>query len=264
MAFNRQISNLSLSTKRGNLINCLGIQPLFVENGKVQASYTGFVYRITTKNNPQGTMKYMFKFYNDDDTPLKKCFNYNDSEKVIVDFLLNNSFTLKVNSSLDKLMQNKPLLKQTIWFYMQRIHYYTTIGKGNFLITSRNDLYKSLHFLSSEIKNYTPYLVSEKVLPRNIVIIGHANMNSFFAPFVACPLIDKNHFIQICRMNNIDIKDFEVKSDQQYALIDKHLNLYSLYQSYLDNVDVPYWYIQKFHNVPKARQIAYYTTLYFD
>ena len=111
MAFNGIIGNLNLSTKRGNLINCLGIQPLFVEDGKVQSSYTGFVYRITSKENPCGKMKYMFKFYDDDDTPLKNCFNYSDSEKVIVNFLLNNSFTLKVNGSLDDLVKNKPLLK---------------------------------------------------------------------------------------------------------------------------------------------------------
>lgn len=46
--------------------------------------------------------------------------------------------------------------------------------------------------------------------------------------------------------------------------IDKYLTLYSLYQSYLDNVDVPYWYIETFNNPVKTRQKAYYTTLFFD
>ena len=33
---------------------------------------------------------------------------------------------------------------------------------------------------------------------------------------------------------------------------------------YLDNVEVPYWYIETFRNPTKTRQKAYYTTLYFD
>jgi hypothetical protein len=121
-----------------------------------------------------------------------------------------------------------------------------------------------LSFLGSEIQNYTPYLVSETLLPRNIVIIGHKNLNAFCNPFVAAPIIDKKHFTQICRLNNIDVKDFETNPNKPYPLIEKHLNLYSLYQSYLDNVEVPYWYIETFHDKPKTRQIAYYTTLYFD
>lgn len=264
MAATNSIGNLSLSTKQGCLLNCLGIQPIFVEDNTIKSSYLGFVYRTTSLQDKHGTMKYMFKYYNDNDTPLKNCFHYNESQKTVVNFLLNNSFTLKVNSRLDDLMKNKPLLKETIWFYMQRIHYYTTACKGNFLITSRKDLYSTLSFLGSEIQNYTPYLVSESLLPRNIVIIGHKNLNAFCNPFIAAPIIDKKHFTQICRLNNIDVKDFGTNPSKHYPLIEKHLNLYSLYQSYLDNVDVPYWYIEKFHDKPKTRQIAYYTTLYFD
>jgi hypothetical protein len=81
------------------------------------------------------------------------------------------------------------------------------------------------------------------MLPRNIIILGHKNLNSFCNPFIAAPLIDKTHFQQICRMNGIDLRDFVNNPKKTYSLIDKHLNLYSLYQSYLDNVTVDRWYI---------------------
>ena len=65
-------------------------------------------------------------------------------------------------------------------------------------------------------------------------------------------------------MNGINIKDFPYRMNKRYPMIDRQLNLYSLYQSYLDNVDVPYWYIETFRNPTKTRQKAYYTTLFFD
>lgn len=65
-------------------------------------------------------------------------------------------------------------------------------------------------------------------------------------------------------MNNINLNDIGYDMSLLNPLIDRQLNLYSLYQSYLDNVDVPYWYIETFNNPTKTRQKAYYTTLYFD
>ena len=109
------------------------------------------------------------------------------------------------------------------------------------------------------------YLVDESILPRNVLILGHSDTHSFRTPYVACPLIDKKHFDDICKMNGIHIDDFDVlDTNKKYPLIEKYANLYSLFQSYLDNVDVPYWYIETFNNPVKTRQKAYYTTLYFD
>ena len=114
------------------------------------------------------------------------------------------------------------------------------------------------------MKNYTVYLVDEKILPRNVLILGHSDVNSFRNPYVAVPLIDKNHFDEICRLNNIDLDSFSIDPEKRYPIIEKRANLYSLYQSYLDNIEVPYWYIETFRNPVKTRQKAYYTTLYFD
>ena len=109
------------------------------------------------------------------------------------------------------------------------------------------------------------YLVHESILPSNVIIMGHSNKNSFKTPYVACPLIDKNHFDELCRMNNINLRDFDdINPKDRYPLIQKNFDLYSLYQSYLDNIEVPYWYIESFNNPVKTRQKAYYTTLFFD
>lgn len=262
------LANITLSYRHGSLLNCLGIQPLFVDNGFIPSSFLGYTYRVATYVKPQGTMKYdiRYKLGHDNDYILKDKFHISSATKEVVNTLLNNSFTLKHNVPLDELMMNKPLLKETMLYYMERIKYYISIGKGNFLITSRQDLYYEPLFLSSEVKNYMPYLVDENILPRNIVIIGHKNSITYGNPLVACPLIDKNHFDQLCEMNGIDIDNMTMlqSKNQNYPMIEKYLNLYSLYQSYLDNVDVPYWHIENFEQKGTARQKAYYTTLYFD
>jgi hypothetical protein len=73
------IGNLSLKMKSGCLLNCLGIQPLFVEDNTIKNSSLGFVYRTSSIFDKHGTIKYMTKYYDDDDTPLKNCFNYKDT-----------------------------------------------------------------------------------------------------------------------------------------------------------------------------------------
>ena len=263
MANTYRVANLSLSAPTGNLLNCLGIQPLFIQDGVVKDSYLGFVYRLSNLFE-KGKMKYMFRYFNDDDYPIRHSFDYKDSSKNVVNFLLNNSFTLKHNGSLDVLMENTRQLKKTLLFYLERIHYYTVMCQGNFIITSRKDLYNTPLFGAHQVHDFMAYLVSQSLLPRNIIILGHKNLNSFCNPFVAAPLIDKNHFMKLCDMNDINLNDFKNDPKRAYGLIEKHLNYYSLYQSYLDNVEVPKWYIEKFANPPYTRQIAYYTTLYFD
>jgi hypothetical protein len=175
-----------------------------------------------------------------------------------------NSFTLKHNTPLNVLLNNDDLLKETIYYYLKRIELYTSLGCGNFVITSNQDLYYKKFFTSNEISNFNIYLVKDSLLPRNILLLGHKSSNSFGNPYVASPLIDKKHFDEICAMNGINIKDFPYRMNKRYPMIDRQLNLYSLYQSYLDNVDVPYWYIETFRNPTKTRQKAYYTTLFFD
>lgn len=97
-----------------------------------------------------------------------------------------------------------------------------------------------------------------------MVIVGHKNSSAHANPYTAVPLIDKKHFDEICQMNGIRLDDIQVNTNKKLPMIDKYMNIYSLYQSYLDNVDVPYWYIETYNNPVKNRQKAYYTTLFFD
>lgn len=260
------LAHISLISRKYPLFNCLGIQPTFYKDGVIDKSFLGFVYRIVHTFNKGGTMKTMFKYRigEENDIILKNKFHVKDYERRVLNTLYENSFTLKHNASLDSLMEDDKKLKETLYYYMKRIELYVSLGCGNFLITSRNELYNKTLFYASEISNFTTYLVSEDLMPKNILLIGHKNNNTFGNPYVASPLIDENHFDEICKLNNICLDDFTFNKKEKYPLIDKYVNLYSLYQSYLDNVDVPYWYIETFNNPTIPRQQAYYTTLFFD
>ena len=250
----------------GSLLNCLGIQPIFHENGKIEQSYIGFVNRIATSSTPEGFMKYHIasRIGNENDVIIENKFHISRQNEVIVNFLKNNSFTLKHNASLDELMQNHNLLKETLHYHLKRIELYISLGCGNFIITSRDDLYNEKLFLNTEIRDFQVYLVNENLLPKNVLILGCKGKTSFSNPYVACPLIDKSHFDELCYLNNIDISSFIFDRKARYPIYEKQMNLYSLYQSYLDNIEVPYWYIEKFNEPTTPRQKAYYTTLYFD
>jgi hypothetical protein len=59
---------------------------------------------------------------------------------------------------------------------------------------------------------------------------------------------------------NFDVID----KKSRYPLMDRRLNLFSLYQSYLDNVKVQEWYIEQFNNPTETKQKSYYTLVKFD
>ena len=265
MAFEK-IGNLSLSMPYGSLLNCLGIQPVFHADYYIPTSFLGFVYRMATQDNKKGQMKYLMKFRLGEENKeiIDNKFHISEAPKKVIDTIMANSFTLKHNTPLNVLLNDDDLLKETIYYYLKRIELYTSLGCGNFVITSNQDLYYKKFFTSNEISNFNIYLVKDSLLPRNILLLGHKSSNSFGNPYVASPLIDKKHFDEICSMNGINIKDFPYRMNKRYPMIDRQLNLYSLYQSYLDNVQVPYWYIETFRNPTKTRQKAYYTTLFFD
>lgn len=254
----------------GCILNCFGIQPIFVNDGKIDQSFLGFMYRMGTGDHKTGTVEKIIKYRlgKQNDEILKNCFHVKNANEVVVKTLLHDrTFTFKQNASLNELLkdENHAKLKEIILTHFERIRYYTMMCQGNFIITSQQQLYYKSLFIRSEVANYTCYLVDEKILPKNILILGHSPSTSFRSPYVMCPLIDKKHFDEVCKMNNIGLNSFdELNLKKKYPLIQKHLNLYSLYQSYLDNVEVPYWYMETFKNPPKSRQKAFYTTLYFD
>jgi hypothetical protein len=56
------IGKVTLSYRTGCLLNCLGMQPIFVDNGKIPSSFLGYTYRVSTYHNPKGTMKYDIRY----------------------------------------------------------------------------------------------------------------------------------------------------------------------------------------------------------
>lgn len=264
------VGQVSLKLNKHHILNCFGMQPIFYKNGRIEESFLGFVYRMGTSNNVVGKMHYMssYRIGAENDIILRNKFHIRDANKVVVDFFLNErTFTFKQNCSLDNILDrgDDAMLKEILLTHFTRTKYYTMMYPGNFIITSNLNLYHKNLFTAAESRNFNMYLVDESILPRNVIILGHSNRNSFKTPYVACPLIDKNHFDELCRMNNINLRDFDnINPKDRYPLIQKNFDLYSLYQSYLDNVEVPYWYIESFNNPVKTRQKAYYTTLFFD
>lgn len=258
---------IQLTFPQISLINCLGIQPIFHDNYKIDESYLGFVYRNASHKNRGGTMRYAIKsrIGDENDIIIKNKFHISEATSKIIRFIGNNCFTLKHNGSLDELMKNDDLLKETLWYYLKRIELYISVGQGNFLITSRKDLYNKKLFSAQEIANFQIHLVDEKLLPRDTILIGHKNCNVFCNPYAICPLIDKKHFDEICKLNKINLRDFDViDKKSRYPLMDRRLNLFSLYQSYLDNVKVQEWYIEQFNNPTETKQKSYYTLVKFD
>lgn len=262
---------LGLTYKYGCILNCFGMQPIFVEDGQINESFLATIYRVGNWINITGKMHQFNKYRlgsEENKEILQNCFHIKDADRKVVKLLLDErTFTFKQNASLDEMLkeENHEKLKELLLMHFTRTKYYTMMCMGNFIITSRKDLYYKKLFTQTEVKNFEMYLVDESILPRNVLILGHSDTNSYRTPYVACPLIDKKHFDDICKMNGINIEKFDVLDEtKKYPLIEKYANLYSLYQSYLDNVEVPYWYIETFNNPVKTRQKAYYTTLYFD
>jgi hypothetical protein len=146
--------NLSI-TFPNNILNCFGIQPILVKDGKIDYSFLGFVYRVANLVNRGGKIHNLIKSrkFEENDSIIKNSFHISEAEYNIVNTILNNSFTLKVNKSLDKLLENKNELKETFYYFLKRIEYYIAIGSGNFIITSRKELYNSRMFTASEIPN---------------------------------------------------------------------------------------------------------------
>jgi hypothetical protein len=136
-----------------------------------------------------------YRFGDETNHILDNKFHINNADEGVVKFLLNDrTFSFKQNCSLDCLLQkgNESKLKEVLLLHFERIKYYTMMCKGNFIITSNKTLYNKTLFNNAEVRNFNMYLVDEKLLPKNVLILGHSNRNSFRTPFVACPLIDKN------------------------------------------------------------------------
>lgn len=257
---------IPLSVQHGSLLNCLGIQPVFVDKNTIEKAFYGFVYRVANFMNKGGRMHYLMRYTKNENNNdiLQNAFHIKNADRNVINKICQNSFTLKHNTSLDVLMENDDLLKETLMFYLKRIQYYISIGSGNFIITSRKDLYNKKLFTAQQIANFEIYLVAEQLLPKNILLLGHKNQCVFCNPLVASPLIDKTHFEKLCQLNDINFEAIPFNKELKTPMIDRYLNYYSIFQSYLDNVEVPYWFIETFKNPTLTRQKAYYTTLFFD
>ena len=134
---------LRLKYRDGCILNCFGMQPIFVENGKIHESFLATIYRLGNITNETGKMHQFNKYrlgVEENEEIIKNKFHIDDAKNVVVDLLLNErTFTFKQNASLDNLMkpENHEKLKELLLMHMTRTKYYTMMCKGNFIITSR-------------------------------------------------------------------------------------------------------------------------------
>ena len=72
-----KVSNLSLKLKNKSILNCFGIQPVFVENNTIPQSFLASIYRAGTSVYKTGKM-HQFNSYRigkENDVILKNAFH---------------------------------------------------------------------------------------------------------------------------------------------------------------------------------------------
>lgn len=90
--------HLSLKLNKNSILNCFGMQPIFVENDFIPESFQAFIYRVGNRRNITGRMHQLHKYRigEENNVILKNAFHISDAEKIVVNTLLNNrTFTYK-------------------------------------------------------------------------------------------------------------------------------------------------------------------------
>lgn len=122
------------------------------------------------------------------------------------------------------------------------------MNKGNFFITSENEIYNNIKFAAKQINKYNKYKVSPDVLEENLIIVGAKGCMNFDNPIMAVPFIDKYDFEFFLRNKGITVKE-EIqlnKSGLMYPVVDYYRKQYEKYQLYLNEKMPLKWHFEKF------------------
>lgn len=261
---NTEIGCLQLDAPEGSLLNCFGIQPIFHRDGFIEKSSLCSVYHWHNKKNPIGITKCQTKIRKgkDNEKILKNCFHYRVSDYEVIQTLLRNSDHFELEDPLSFLLNNKKILKEKILYQATYIKARTNFAKANFFISSNKDLLDALSFKFTELHHLKKYLVSEKLLPKNLLILGLREKTNFANSIIASPIIDKNDFDKVCKLNGIDIDSMQPDYTKKYPLLERELDRYAIYQEYINHKLPEYWYIETF-KCNQRRVEAPYITIHF-
>jgi hypothetical protein len=261
---NTEIGCLQLNAPEGSLLNCFGIQPIFHKDGFIEKSSLYSVYHRHNKKNPIGLTRCQMKIRKNENNNciLKNAFHYRVSDYEVVQTLLKNSDHYEMDQPLSELIQNKKLLKEKILYQATYIKARTNYAKANFFISSNKELLDTLTFKFTELIGLKKYLVSESLLPKNLLILGLRENTNYANSIIACPILDKKDFDEVCRLNGVDIYNMRPNYSKKYPLLERELDRYEIYQEYINHKLPEYWYIETF-NLPQRRVEAPYITIHF-
>lgn len=175
------------------------------------------VDRIQNKRHPYGKMRIHARKTTDNVDIFSKLHYLQNSDEVVVDTLLRNS---------DHFIKNQSSLRESILFFANLIRYRTALNKANFIISSDEDTLVDLKFKFTELLP-TKLLVDESVLPKNQIIIGLRELNTFANPICACPMIEINEFREFVKHYKNSSSFFDTQ--KQYPFIEQGLDRYELY-----------------------------------
>ena len=261
---NTEIGCLQLNAPEGSLLNCFGIQPIFHRDGFIEKSSLYSIYHRHNKKNPTGVTKCQNKIRRGDENKdiLKNCFHYSVSDYEVIQTLLRYSDHFELEDPLDYLLKNKKVLKEKVLYQATYIKARTNFAKANFFISSNKELLDNLTYKFTELHHLKKYLVSEKLLPKNLLILGLRENTNYANSIIAAPILDKNDFDRICKLNGIDIYSMRPDYSKKYPLLERELERYTIYQEYINYKLPEYWHIETF-NCPQRRVEAPYITIHF-
>ena len=261
---NTLMGALQLNAPDGSLLNCLGIQPIFIKDDFIERSSLCSIYHRHNKKNPTGVTKFQAKVRRGDEnnTILKNCFPIQDADYEVVQKILRHSDHFELEEPLDFLISNKKILKEKVLYQATYIKARTNFAKANFFISSNKELLDNLSFKFTELNNLKKYLVGENIIPKNQLIVGLRETSCFANPIIAAPIIDKNDFDRICELNDIDFDNMRPDYSRKYPLLERELDRYEIIQQYIDKRVPKYWYIETF-NCSQRKTRSHYITIHF-
>lgn len=244
--------HIKLELPGDNLINCFGIQPIFLKS-EVPDRISLFSLGRYTKwkdNATTNSVYYTPRLYTGWDARriYSNAVNNQIAELYALNMILQNSLHVKLNKSLSRLEENKDALRYTLLYYSELLKYKNRLNKGNFFITSNEKIFDNIKFAAKQLNKFKKYKVSSEVLEENIIIIGAKGSVNFDNPIIAAPFINYSDYRNFLLNKGISLENDLILSGSKssWPVMAKMRKEYDNYQLYL-NEKVPLkWHFEKF------------------
>lgn len=249
---------VTLEVDNEPVINLCGLQPLITDGGFVRDSHLIFTGRTTHELNlffnHKQRVAYRKRVDTDNDIILQNAISIEQMRRRVIERMWYYGKHYSIGENLDTIDRKK--LKRLIKFRMDYIKL-TTLGKAaNFIITSCPERMK---FFDNVTMNLV--FVSERVLPKNVVIVGTHSQNVYANPLVVCPIIPREKFNAFCSKHGFDLERIKFDKSKPYPFIDMQVDWYELYQLFLNHVGTDKWYMEEFNDFNTIQD--YYSIIHF-